>query len=165
MTSRSRIVVDTNALFRRLLLPNALPVRAVGVAIAKYIAKYSVVASDATVMELAEVLARRKFDSYVTIEERKQFLRLFGRIVEIVPVLHVVRVCRDPKERRQVPGAGSECGSRCDRDGRRSSARPGPISRHSDHDPGTVPRGGSFTWRDGRSVTRFRYCRRCDIAV
>ena len=116
MTSRSRIVVDTNALFRRLLLPNALPVRAVGVAIAKYIAKYSVVASDATVMELAEVLARRKFDSYVTIEERKQFLRLFGRIVEIVPVLHVVRVCRDPKERRQVPGAGSECGSRCDRD-------------------------------------------------
>jgi hypothetical protein len=95
-----------------------LPARAVG----RAIAKYSMVASDATIMELAEVLARGKFDSYVTIEERKQFLRLFGRIVEIVPVLELA-----------VNAAAD--------DGRRSSARPGRISRHSDHDPNCVPRG------------------------
>jgi uncharacterized protein len=94
MTPRRRVVVDTSALISRLLLPNSIPARAVR----QVIAKHSMVASDATIMELAEVLARRKFDAYVTIEERKQFLRLFGRIVEIVPVLHVVRVCRDPKD-------------------------------------------------------------------
>jgi len=94
MTSRLRVVVDTNALVSRLLLPNSVPARAVRLAIAQH----RVVASDATVMELADVLSRRKFDSYVTVEERKQFLRLFGRIVEIVPILHVVRVCSDPKD-------------------------------------------------------------------
>jgi putative PIN family toxin of toxin-antitoxin system len=94
MTSRLRVVVDTNALVNRLLLANSVPARAVRHAIAQH----RVVASDATVMELANVLSRRKFDAYVTIEERKQFLRLFGRVVEIFPILHVVRACRDPKD-------------------------------------------------------------------
>jgi putative PIN family toxin of toxin-antitoxin system len=52
-----------------------------------------VLASDATMAELADVLSRRKFDPYATIEARKAFLRLLGRIVEIV---HVVVACRDP---------------------------------------------------------------------
>ena len=67
MTPRRRVVVDTSALISRLLLPNSIPARAVR----QVIAKHSMVASDATIMELAEVLARRKFDAYVTIEERK----------------------------------------------------------------------------------------------
>jgi putative PIN family toxin of toxin-antitoxin system len=48
--------------------------------------------------ELAAVLSRRKFDPYVTIEARKAFLRLLGRIVEIVPVPYVVEACRDPRD-------------------------------------------------------------------
>jgi predicted nucleic acid-binding protein len=32
------------------------------------------------------------------VEDRQRFLRLFGRIVEQVTVLHVVRACRDPKD-------------------------------------------------------------------
>ena len=49
-------------------------------------------------MELADVLARSKFDAYISIEERQKFLRLFDRIAERIPIIHVVRACRDPKD-------------------------------------------------------------------
>jgi putative PIN family toxin of toxin-antitoxin system len=94
MISRPRVVLDTNALISRLLVPDSVPARTVR----RAIAEYSVLASDASIMELAEVLSRRKFDPYITVEKRKEFLRLFGRIAEHVPVLHVVRACRDPKD-------------------------------------------------------------------
>jgi putative PIN family toxin of toxin-antitoxin system len=92
MMVRKRVVLDTNALISRLLLPNSVPAEAVR----RAIANHTVLASDPTIMELADVLSRPKFDPYVAVEKRKQFLRLFGRIAEIVPVLHVVRACRDP---------------------------------------------------------------------
>ena len=49
-------------------------------------------------MELAEVLARSKFDRYLTVSERQEFLRLFGRVAERIPIIHVVQACRDPKD-------------------------------------------------------------------
>ncbi len=49
-------------------------------------------------MELAEVLGRSKFDPYVTIEERRMFLRLFGPIVEMIDVIRPVQACRDPRD-------------------------------------------------------------------
>ncbi|MES1944130.1 nucleic acid-binding protein [Salinisphaera sp. PC39] len=54
--------------------------------------------SEATMAELAEVLSRRKFDSYVTVAERKQFLRLLSRVAEYVPIVRQVRECRDPRD-------------------------------------------------------------------
>jgi uncharacterized protein len=94
MTERLRVVLNTNALVSRLLMPNSIPARAVRLAVAED----RILASDATLMELAEVLSRPKFDPYVTIEERQAFLRLLGRIVERVSVVHVVRACRDPRD-------------------------------------------------------------------
>jgi uncharacterized protein len=94
MRARERIAVDTNALISRLLLPASVP----GAALRKAVAEGELLVSDAILTELAEVLARAKFDPYVTIEERQEFLRLLGRIAERVPILHVIRVCRDPKD-------------------------------------------------------------------
>ena len=94
MIERPRVVFDMNALVSRLLLPNSVPARAVRLAVAED----RILASDATLMELAEVLSRPKFDRYVTIEDRQAFLRLFERIVERVQIIHVVRACRDPKD-------------------------------------------------------------------
>lgn len=48
--------------------------------------------------ELAEVLARPKFDPYVTIAERQEFLRVLGRIAEMVPIVYTVHACRDPRD-------------------------------------------------------------------
>ena len=94
MTARERVVIDTNALIGGLLLPASVPAQAVR----RAIAEGQLLASDATIMELADVTARPKFDPYVTISERQEFLRLFDRIAERVPIVHLVRACRDPKD-------------------------------------------------------------------
>jgi putative PIN family toxin of toxin-antitoxin system len=48
--------------------------------------------------ELADVLARPKFDRYISLADRQQFLRLLGRVAEFVPIVYPVRECRDPKD-------------------------------------------------------------------
>ena len=48
--------------------------------------------------ELADVLGRPKFDRYASVDDRLQFLRLIGRVVEIVPIIQKVQACRDPKD-------------------------------------------------------------------
>jgi putative PIN family toxin of toxin-antitoxin system len=87
-------VVDTNALVSRLLLPSSVPGRAVRKAVDQDI----VLVSEATMHELADVLARPKFDRYISLEDRQQFIRLLGRVVEIVTIAYAVRECRDPAD-------------------------------------------------------------------
>ena len=74
------------------------PLSVPGQAVRKVVAEDQLLASDDTIMELADVLARPKFDPYMTVEERRQFLRLFDRVAERIPITHIVRACRDPKD-------------------------------------------------------------------
>ena len=92
--TRERVVIDTNALVSRLLLPGSIP----GQAVRRAVAEAQLLASDDTIIELADVLARKKFDPYTTVRERQEFLRLFDRIAERVPIVHVIRACREPKD-------------------------------------------------------------------
>jgi putative PIN family toxin of toxin-antitoxin system len=96
MKDRPRVVVDTNALVSRLLLPASIP----GQAVNKAVDEAQLLISEATLEELADVLARAKFDPYITIEERQEFLRLLGRIAETVQVIHTIRACRDARDDR-----------------------------------------------------------------
>ena len=89
MTPRQRIVVDNNALISRLLLPDSAPGRAVR----RAVDEAQILVSDATLTELADVLARPKFDRYVSIEDRQQFLRLLGSVAEVVPITYSIRAC------------------------------------------------------------------------
>lgn len=92
--ARDRVVVDNNALISRLLLPASVPGRAVR----KAVDTAQLLVSESTLLELAEVLSRVKFDRYVSIEDRQQFLRLLTRVAEIIPIIHPIRACRDPKD-------------------------------------------------------------------
>jgi uncharacterized protein len=92
--SRPRIVIDSNALVSRLLLPSSVPGRAVRKAVDNAI----LLVSEFTVNELADVLARQKFDRYMSVEDRQQFLRRFSRLAEFVPIVYPVRACRDPND-------------------------------------------------------------------
>ena len=92
MTPRERIVVDTNVLISRLLLPASVPGRAVR----KAVAVGQLLVSAATTEELAAVLSRAKFDPYLSVADRQEFIRLLGRIAEMVPIIRMVRACRDP---------------------------------------------------------------------
>ncbi|MDH3772133.1 MAG: putative toxin-antitoxin system toxin component, PIN family [Nitrospirota bacterium] len=94
MQGRRRIVLDTNALVSRLLLPDSIP----GQAVRKAVEEGEILMSEWTLFELADVLGREKFNAYVSIQDREEFLRMLGRIVEMVTILHAVHDCRDVRD-------------------------------------------------------------------
>ena len=91
---RARIVVDTGVLVSRLLLANSRPAQAVREATENG----RLLMSAATMTELADVLGRQKSDAYVSSADRRQFIRLLGRIAVMVPILRQIRACRDPND-------------------------------------------------------------------
>ena len=101
MIDRSRLVVDNNALISRLLLPASIP----GQAVRKAVDTCQVLISEAMLEELADVLSRPKFDRYISIADRQEFIRLLGRVAEMVPITYTIRVCRDPKDDKILEAA------------------------------------------------------------
>jgi uncharacterized protein len=89
-----QIVLDTNILISWLLLEKSTA----GQVAAKAVRAKQHLASPETLGELADVLGRPKFDRYVTIEQRKQFLRLIGHTARIVHITQRIQICRDPKD-------------------------------------------------------------------
>jgi putative PIN family toxin of toxin-antitoxin system len=94
MRTAERIVVDTNVFVSGLLRRSSVPGRAA----AKARRNAILLVSQATMAELADVLAEAKFDRYVTVEQRVRFIRLIANIAEFVPIIHTVRECRDPRD-------------------------------------------------------------------
>ncbi|MDH3598903.1 MAG: putative toxin-antitoxin system toxin component, PIN family [Candidatus Tectomicrobia bacterium] len=87
-------VLDTNVLLSRLLMADSVSGRAARHAVDTGL----LLVSDATLDELVDVLARPKFDPYVTLEERQEFLQHLLRIAERVPILRQIQACRDPRD-------------------------------------------------------------------
>jgi putative PIN family toxin of toxin-antitoxin system len=94
MTEGLRWVVDTDVLVSRLLAPRSLPARAVDKALASGI----LLVSEASLQELADVLARPKFDPYVSHDDRAQFIRLLGGVSRLLPIARRIEACRDPRD-------------------------------------------------------------------
>ncbi len=90
------MVFDTNTLISGLLLPNSQP----ALAVKKGIHKGQIIVSRETLSELAEVLSRAKFNRYISIENRKEYFRYFGRIVEKIEIIRKITSCRDPKDNK-----------------------------------------------------------------
>ena len=91
-----RVVIDTNVWISRLLLADSVAARAVD----KALVEFEVVVSEASVDELARVLSRAKFDRYVSVRDREEFLRRLLQVTTMVAVLSEVSDCRDPKDNR-----------------------------------------------------------------
>jgi putative PIN family toxin of toxin-antitoxin system len=90
----ARVILDTNVLISRLLIPRSVAGRAVS----RLLQQTQPLVSEATLGELAQTLVRDKFNPYVSLEDRQEFFRLFARVAEWVPVITTVRVCRDPAD-------------------------------------------------------------------
>jgi putative PIN family toxin of toxin-antitoxin system len=54
--------------------------------------------SFAALHELNNVLHRKKFDKYLTIEERESFLEQYTQRATMIDILEEIRSCRDPKD-------------------------------------------------------------------
>ena len=89
-----KVVFDTNVLISRLLSPGSAPAQAVN----KGLSSGLVMASYDTLTELSDVLSRKKFDKYISIEDRKTFLRLYIHTIEKIEIIRTVQECRDPKD-------------------------------------------------------------------
>ena len=94
MTDASLWVFDTNTLVSRLLVPGGTAALAVDHGLSQGI----LLVSEATLEELVMVLTRPKFDPYASHQDRQRFIALLGGVSRVVPILHQVQACRDPKD-------------------------------------------------------------------
>jgi putative PIN family toxin of toxin-antitoxin system len=89
-----RIVIDTNCFVSRLLTPKSINSQAV-----RYAFDFHQILVPAdTLTELEIVLSRKKFNNYVSLEERQKFILYLKNLAEIVDITNHVQVCRDPKD-------------------------------------------------------------------
>src|SRR5271167_4892591 len=89
-----RCVIDTNVIVSASLLAPSVPRQAVE----KVLRNSILLFSEDTMDELKNVLFRSNFDRYVSREERALFLAQLSAAAEFIPIIQLVRECRDPKD-------------------------------------------------------------------
>ena len=101
MKAAERVVVDTNTIISGILLPGSVPGR-----LLSFLAeRATLIFSPATRDELLRVIAREKFDRYVTFGARERAVTVLVRDSEIVIPRRVFHVCRDPKDDKFIDAA------------------------------------------------------------
>ncbi len=90
----NRRVLGTNVFASAIIFPGSVPRQLVDDTLDRGVVLFS----DVTMSELTEVLSRSKFDRYVSRQERRLFLGELERAAEFVPIIRLVRECRDPKD-------------------------------------------------------------------
>ncbi len=90
----ARVIVDTNVLISRLLLPRSVAGRAVS----RLVKHTRLLVSEDTLAELAQTISRKKFNRYISLEDREEFFQLYARLAEWIPISTTLRACRDPQD-------------------------------------------------------------------
>ena|ERR1035438_6499876 len=93
MSDTERHVLDTNVVFSGLLFPGSPP----SLALLKA-QRGKVLASDATLLELIEVMGRVRFDRYVERTFRQRLAVEFVNACETVSIAYPIQACRDPRD-------------------------------------------------------------------
>ena len=93
MPDVGRIVLDTNVILSALLFADGKPSFALLKA-----QNGQVLASDATLLELIEVMNRSRFERYFDRSVRQRLVAEYMNSCEVIPVLYPIRACRDPKD-------------------------------------------------------------------
>jgi len=88
-----RLVLDTNVIVSGILFVDSIPFKALHRAQAS-----TVLASDATKLELIEVIQRERFDRYVERGVRLALAAAFVNACEHVEIPTPIRACRDPRD-------------------------------------------------------------------
>ena len=96
MSDEARFAFDTNVLISALLFEQGKPARA----FRRALQRGRILVSVSTLEELSEVLQRRRFERYLTAEEREEFLRALVAEATLVEPDLVVEACRDPKDNK-----------------------------------------------------------------
>ncbi len=93
MIEHWRIVTDANIIVSAVLKPGSTP------ALAYQLAKKGTLLASAQLLgELVDVLQREKFDRYLDLDTRLEYLAAFGLLAERVLITETITTCRDPKD-------------------------------------------------------------------
>jgi putative PIN family toxin of toxin-antitoxin system len=94
MEPKARVVIDTNVLVSALLSPHSPPGHATG-----RVLDYAILlASEATLAEIEEVLTRPKLAKVLSGEDSARFLRDYRNGVHLVSIDNPIQACRDPHD-------------------------------------------------------------------
>jgi len=89
-----RVVFDTNVMVSALLFERSTPAQAFFGALRQG----EILLSAPLALEIHGVLYRKKFDRYLTNEQRESFLIALVQSAELVEITQKVDICRDPKD-------------------------------------------------------------------
>jgi putative PIN family toxin of toxin-antitoxin system len=89
-----RSVPDTNAVISSFLFEYTVPAQA----LQKLNNETEMLASDETFTEVREVLARPKFDRYISAAAKARLLTRFRNSVTMIPITEHIVACRHPKD-------------------------------------------------------------------
>ncbi|MCT7979850.1 putative toxin-antitoxin system toxin component, PIN family [Laspinema olomoucense] len=85
------IVIDTNVLISAVLSPEGTARKAFN----RVYQCFKIAQSDETYQELVTRISKRKFDKYISDEEREDFLRVVKHYNQFIQVESQVEICRD----------------------------------------------------------------------
>ncbi len=85
------IVIDTNVLISAVLSPEGTARKVLN----RVYQSFKIAQSDETYQELVTRISQRKFDKYISDEEREDFLRVVKHYSQLVKVESQVEICRD----------------------------------------------------------------------
>lgn len=93
-----RFVFDTNTIVSGLLLPDSKPRQAID----RAQDRGKILISLPALLELNEVIGRKKFDKYLSEEKRKEFLAALVKQAEFVELNEKITDCRDEKDSKSL---------------------------------------------------------------
>ena len=94
--SKWRIILDTNVLISGLLLSASTSQQVFD----RVTATETLLISEATFTEIYQTFIRKKFNKYLSLEKRLQFIASLRNKAEIVNITSYVSICRDPKDNK-----------------------------------------------------------------
>ena len=89
-----RFVFDTNVVVSALLLADSIPRQAFD----KALDQGTILISVPVILELADVLSRKKLNKYLLEDERMRFLIGLLKETELIETTGPIAICRDPKD-------------------------------------------------------------------
>ncbi|MEA5536904.1 putative toxin-antitoxin system toxin component, PIN family [Crocosphaera sp. XPORK-15E] len=94
--SRLRIFLDTNILISGLLLSSSTSQQVFD----KVTETEIMLISENTYQEISQTLIRKKFDKYLSLEKRLQFISTLRNKAEIINITETINICKDSKDNK-----------------------------------------------------------------
>lgn len=94
MKNPERYAFDTNVIISALLFANSVP----GQAFYAALDRGQILVSLPVLQELQTTLSRKKFERYVTREDRERFLAALVREAALIEITETIQACHDPKD-------------------------------------------------------------------